>query len=112
MAVFTSSESLAHFHIVLCGAYLCFHPRQVFNLGLYLILMKRSSAPLPHMVLVESLGLGTSLAVQWLGIHSSTARGTGSIPGRGSDPTCHALQPKKKKKSLGLEMIQLKYEGF
>lgn len=69
VAVFTSSESLAYFHIVLCGAYLCFHPGQVINLGLYLILMKRSSAPLPHTVLVESLGLGTSLTVQRLGIN-------------------------------------------
>ena len=28
--------------------------------------------------------MGTSLAVQWLGLHASTAAGTGSIPGRGT----------------------------
>ena len=27
---------------------------------------------------------GNSLEVQWLGIHTSTAGGTGSIPGRGT----------------------------
>ena len=27
---------------------------------------------------------GKSLAVQWLGLHPSTARGTGSIPGQGT----------------------------
>ena len=27
---------------------------------------------------------GTSLAVQWLGLHASTAGGTGLIPGRGT----------------------------
>ena len=27
---------------------------------------------------------GNSLAVQWLGLHASTAKGTGSIPGQGT----------------------------
>ena len=27
---------------------------------------------------------GNSLAVQWLGLHTSTAEGPGSVPGRGS----------------------------
>ena len=39
---------------------------------------------------------GTSLA--------STAAGTGSIPGQGtSGPTCHTVQPKKKKKKKILD---------
>ena len=41
---------------------------------------------------------GTSLAVQWLRLHASTAGGMGSIPGLGSDPVCHVVQTKKKKR--------------
>ena len=37
-----------------------------------------------------------SLAIQWLGLHSSTAGGTGSIPGHGPK-ILQAPQPKKKK---------------
>ena len=40
---------------------------------------------------------GTSLAVQWLGLHASTAGGSGSITGWGTDPPGCAAQPKKKK---------------
>ena len=40
----------------------------------------------------------TSLVVQWLRLHASTAGGTGSIPGWGSS-TCCTVQPKRKKKS-------------
>ena len=45
-------------------------------------------------------GVGTSLAVQRLRLHASTAEGTGLIPGQGAE-TCHAcaVQKKKKKKS-------------
>ena len=32
----------------------------------------------------KNTGLGTSLAVQWLRLHASTAGGTSSIPGRGT----------------------------
>ena len=40
----------------------------------------------------------TSLAVQWLRLHISSAEGTDSIPGQGAkDPTCHVAWPKKKK---------------
>ena len=44
---------------------------------------------------------GTSLAVQWLGLCTSTAGGTGSIPGRGTKFS-HAEQrgQKEKKKKL------------
>ena len=35
--------------------------------------------------------LGTSLVVQWLRLHGSKAAGL--IPGRGSNPTCYAVQP-------------------
>ena len=41
----------------------------------------------------------TSLAVQWLRLHASTAGGMGSIPGQGTKiPQAAALQPKEKKK--------------
>ena len=52
-------------------------------------------------------GLQTSLAVQWLGLCASTARGTCSIPG-GSTKILHAMwygQKKKKKKKLGLHQF-------
>ena len=39
---------------------------------------------------------GTSLAVRWLTLHASTARGVGSIPGRGTKIP-HATRPKSKK---------------
>ena len=40
--------------------------------------------------------MGTSLAVQWLRLHTCTAGGTGSIPGQGTKiPTCHVVCPKK-----------------
>ena len=53
----------------------------------------------------ESLGLRTSLVVQWLRLHTSTAGCTGSIPGRGSKipHTARCDQKKEKKReSLGL----------
>ena len=40
---------------------------------------------------------GTSLAVQWLRLHASTAGGAGSIPGRETNLTCCPAQPKKQK---------------
>ena len=39
--------------------------------------------------------LGTSLAVQWLRLHASNARGVGSIPGQGTK--CPHAAAKKKK---------------
>ena len=38
--------------------------------------------------------LGTSLVVQWLRLHASSARGVGSIPS--GDPTCHEIWSKRK----------------
>ena len=35
------------------------------------------------MASLESEGSGTTLVVQWLGLHPSNAGGTGSTPGRG-----------------------------
>ena len=47
-----------------------------------------------------SICLGTSLAVQWLGLLTSTAGGAGSIPGQGTK-ILHAAWPKNfLKKSL------------
>ena len=45
----------------------------------------------------KKIGQGTSLAVQWLRLCTSTAGGTGSIPGQGTKIP-HAPRPKKKKK--------------
>ena len=39
-----------------------------------------------------------SLVVQWLGHHILFAKGLGSIPGGGTNPTDCRMQPKKKKK--------------
>ena len=42
--------------------------------------------------------LGNYLAIQWLGLHTSTAGGTSFIPGRVIKIPCATLaQPKKKK---------------
>lgn len=40
--------------------------------------------------------LGTSLVAQWLGLHASTAGGSGSIPDRGSDQDPAYLEAKKR----------------
>ena len=67
--------------------------------------MKVTSTVYSHVVPEERRALETSLAVQWLRLHASTARGTGSIPGRGTKIP-HAMQCsqqlKKKKKKKGL----------
>ena len=50
--------------------------------------------------LAEVLGLRTSLLVQWLRLHASTAEDVDSIPGQGTKiPICHVVWPKKKKKN-------------
>ena len=46
-------------------------------------------------ILIRLVVLGTSLAVQWLGLHASTAGGKGLIPGRGTKIP-HAAWPKEK----------------
>ena len=35
---------------------------------------------------------------QWLGLRAFTAGGIDLTPGGGTNPTCHAVQPKKEKK--------------
>ena len=47
----------------------------------------------------QSSAAGTSLAVQWLRLHASTAGGVGSIPGPGTKIP-HTVPKKKKKKNL------------
>ena len=42
---------------------------------------------------------GTSLEIQWSGLHAFTAGGTSSTPGRGTR-ILRAVRPKKKKKVL------------
>ena len=51
---------------------------------------------------------GTSLAVQWLRLHASTAGGTGRILGWGSS-ACPTVWPKKKK---GQERVVKRYRGL
>ena len=53
------------------------------------------------LVLIRRDRTGTSLAVQWLRLRASTARGMGSIPGQGTKiphATWHGQKIKKKKK--------------
>ena len=38
--------------------------------------------------------MGTSLEVQWLGLHASTAGGMGSIPGQGTKIPCGVTKKK------------------
>ena len=45
--------------------------------------------------------IGTSLAVQWLRLCTSTAGGTGSIPGQGNKIP-HAMQCNQKKKKVAM----------
>ena len=57
--------------------------------------------------LVGGLGLGTSLAAQWLRLHVSPTGGTGSIPGQGTKiPPAVRCGQKKKKKKKGLALIR------
>ena len=46
---------------------------------------------------VKSFTQGTTLAVQWLGLHASKARGTSSIPGGDLRSESHVVQSEKKK---------------
>ena len=51
-------------------------------------------------MLKKNLRLGTSLAVQWLRLHASTAGDTGSIPGQGTKILhARAAQPNKTKQN-------------
>ena len=51
--------------------------------------------------------IGTSLAIQWLGLHASTAGGVGWIPGWGTNvPASHVARPKKKKKKTMINMLR------
>ena len=48
---------------------------------------------------IKLMGCGTSLAVQWLSLHTSTAGSVGSLPGQGPK-ILHAMQYGKKKKKV------------
>lgn len=41
-----------------------------------------------------------------LRLHTSTAGGMGSIPGGGTNPTCHMVQPKKEEGSQDASLVQ------
>ena len=45
---------------------------------------------------------GNSLAIQWLGLHASTAGDTGSIPGQGTK-ILHVIQRSQKGKNLKIK---------
>ena len=49
---------------------------------------------------IKKKSVGNSLAVQWLGLHTFTAGGLGSIPGQETIRSCkpHSVAKKKKKK--------------
>lgn len=76
---------------------------QVIKLGPYITFMKRSefNTSIPRGISRESLGLGISLVVQWLGICTPTAKehGFDLWSGIWSHMLCSAAR-----KSLGLEM--------
>ena len=50
---------------------------------------------------VKRKGGGTSLVVQWLGLHTSPAGGTGSIPGQGIKTHGAAKTKKKERRRAG-----------
>ena len=54
--------------------------------------------------------VGTSLAVQWLGLHASTAGGMGSIPGRGTK-ILQAVGRRQKKKNKEKGKYNVKEKG-
>ena len=47
-------------------------------------MMKRHPRTCEKLEEIERLVLANSLVIQWLGLHTSTARGLGSIPGQGT----------------------------
>ena len=59
---------------------------------------------------VKEENLGNFLVVQWLGPRTSTAGGTGSIPGQGTKIP-QAVQPKKKKKRKKEKNLKLSSFG-
>ena len=78
----------------------------IFNLSLisikictYLTLSHYVSSLSTTLSLSQQLPFGTSLVVQWLRLHASTAGGTGSIPGLGTK-TLHTAWYDKKKSFL------------
>ena len=60
---------------------------------------------------IRKTGAGTSLAVQWLRLHTSSAGGPGSIPGQGTrSHMLHPVQPNKKNKHRS--MFAIGSDGF
>ena len=54
-------------------------------------------------ILLKSWKIGNSLVVQWLGLHTSTAGGPGSIPGRETKIPKAVWRSQKKKKSWKIQ---------
>ena len=53
----------------------------------------------------KSYCIGSSLPVQWLGLHTFTPEGLGSIPGRGTSILQAKQHGQKKKKKLGIWVL-------
>ena len=60
--------------------------------------------------LKNKIDFGNSLVVQWLGLCAFTAKGLGSIPGRGTKIPKATRCSQKKKKKIDLETKQNKKE--
>ena len=61
-----------------------------------LMITSRKNFSLVLVYLLKKLLIGNSLAVQWLGLHTFTAKGPGSIPGQGTKiphPACCMVWP-------------------
>ena len=73
------------------GSSVCFHqkaaPAQLTFVWMFVVLLDSDDHCLDHFEkslkknLFKKVG-GTSLVVQWLGLHASNAGGVGSVPGR------------------------------
>ena len=57
--------------------------------------------------------MGNSLVAQWLGLYTSTAGGTGSIPGQGTKiPMLHVVAKTKQMKKSSTENGEKTYENM
>ena len=75
------------------------------------LLGKRSNSGKDNILVVKTTGSGNSLVVQRLGLHASTAAGTGSIPGwvtKILQATCCGQKKKKTPGSVSVVKISLR----
>ena len=76
------------------------------QLGLYEQSVSSLSEPISLFIkfLLQSVGGGTSLAIQWLRLCTPNAGGTGLIPGQGRSHILHGVPPAPKVEVGGLEI--------